>query len=139
MVAARAIRLCRKRKAKAAKEREVRSKASPEAANNDKGAAVEAANAAAAVANAAARLQTPADHGLNSALEQTLLRLTDDDRPENTKKAYQGKIKEWLEYCDKVWSKDSICLANNKQKLKQQHRHGQRQRDQRPQPRGQQR
>jgi hypothetical protein len=66
---------------------------------------------------ATATLRSPDDVGLNSALEQTLLKLTEANRPENTKKAYDGKIKEWFEFCDAKYGEEPYKYIVNSDKL----------------------
>ena len=92
MVTRRQLSLCRKRKA----SRKKRTKAVVASVEDNQGAK--------ATEEAATALEPPTEVGLNSALEQALLRLTDAERPENTKRAYDAKVTEYFEYCDACYN-----------------------------------
>lgn len=70
-----------------------------------------------AVAVAVPVLRNPLEHCLNSALEQTPLKLMEADRPENTKKAHDGEHQEHFEFCNHCFGDDPHKCIVNSEKL----------------------
>ncbi|KAG7347926.1 centromere DNA-binding like protein [Nitzschia inconspicua] len=68
-------------------------------------------------ANNVPQIQNPAALNLETALQQFVIDLREDGEPENTKKAYLPKLKEWFQYCDHVYPTDPYKYNMNFDKI----------------------
>ncbi|KAG7338206.1 hypothetical protein IV203_025118 [Nitzschia inconspicua] len=68
-------------------------------------------------ANNVPQIQNPAALNLETALQQFVIDLREAGEPENTKKAYLPKLKEWFQYCDHVYPTDPYKYNMNFDKI----------------------
>ena len=65
------------------------------------------------------RLTQPEETGLDSRLEQTVLRITSEYRPDSTSSIYDAKSQEYFQYCTRLYLNDPYAMVLGQYKVYQ--------------------